>query len=156
MNDSTAGGTASIPGTEQFGLGINQAGTGGGGTADDYLVSGDTYGSSDGDPTTYNGTYTDYIANGPSGVAPDDAYAHLPRLYPLVPDANDHYGHAGDGTPKYAFNANADTYAIPIATESTDVVNCITAKMTYIANIAATTPAGIYTTKINYVASPQY
>jgi len=28
--------------------------------------------------------------------------------------------------------------------------------MRYIGNIAATTPAGIYTTKINYIAAPQY
>jgi len=153
MNDTTGGGTASIPGTEQFGLGIAQdAGSG----LDSYLVHGDSYGTSDGDATTYNGTYADYVANGPSNSGPVDFYAHTPRLYPLVPDPAGHYGHAGDGTPKYAFNNNADTYAIPIASENTDVVNCVTAKMRYIANIAATTPAGIYTTKVNYVASPQY
>jgi len=153
MNDTTAGGTASIPGTEQFGLGIAQDS---GSNPNNYLVDGDTYGVSDGNVATSNGDYADFIANGPSATGPDDSYAHLPRLYPVVPDPNNHYGNASAGTPKYAFNNNADTYAIPIATESTQVVNCVTAKMRYIANIAATTPAGIYTTKVNYVASPQY
>lgn len=149
MNDTTPGGTASTPGTEQFGIGMVQNNN-----VLNYLVTGDSYGTSDGNPGTYNGTFADYVANGPSGAGPVDAYAHLPRLFPVVPGAN--YANAGETTPAYAFNANADTYAQPIATESTDVVNCVTAKMRYIANIAATTPAGIYTTKVNYVASPQY
>ncbi|HSX15739.1 MAG TPA: hypothetical protein VLF40_03025 [Candidatus Saccharimonadales bacterium] len=159
MNDTTAGGTASVPGTEQFGLGIAQTGAGVDNVnhSDFYNVTGDTYGTDNGNNATYNGDYADFVANGPSGTGYTDFYAHTPRLYPLDPDTvANHYGHAGDGTPKYAFNAHADTYAIPIASENTDVVNCVTAKMRYIANIAATTPAGIYTTKINYVASPQY
>lgn len=149
MNDTTAGGTASVPGTEQFGLGLVQNNTAG-----SYAVTGDTYGTNDGNNSTYNGTFEDYVANGPSGLGIRDAYAHLPRLAPLVPEAN--YRNAGDATPRYAFTSDADTYTQKIATESTDVVNCVTAKMRYVANIAATTPAGIYTTKINYVASPQY
>ncbi len=36
------------------------------------------------------------------------------------------------------------------------VISCATAKMRYIANIGADTPAGVYTTKINYLAAPQY
>jgi hypothetical protein len=44
----------------------------------------------------------------------------------------------------------------PIADEGNQVVDCVTGKMRYVANIAATTPAGIYTTKINYIAAPQY
>ncbi len=148
MNDTTSGGTPSTPGTEQFGIGMVQD------NSSNFLVSGDNYGTDDGDNGTYNGTYADYVANGPSGTGTTDVYAHLPRLFPVVPYTN--YKNAGDTTPKYAFNANADTYAQPIASESTDVVNCVTAKMRYIANIAATTPAGIYTTKVNYVASPQY
>jgi hypothetical protein len=146
MNDTTSGGTASVPGTEQFGLGIAQDGT-----ASHFYVSGDTYGTAG-----TVGDFADFVDKGPTGVSgnPDPAYAHLPQLYPLSPATN--YKNATAGTPAYAFNANADTYAQQIATENTDVVNCVTAKMRYIANIAATTPAGIYTTKVNYVASPQY
>ena len=142
LNDTTGGGTASNTGTEQFGLALAQDG------AANYLVNGDAYGSH-GTP----GDFADYVFGQP------DVKVHLPRLAPLVPYTN--YGNGAGtitsgGTAKFAFNAHADTYAIPLATESTDVVNCVTAKMRYVANIAATTPAGIYTTKVNYVASPQY
>jgi len=130
-------------GTEQFGLALAQNGPG------NYLVNGDSYGS-----TSTVGDFAKLVAD-----QADDTKSHLPRLAPLVPTPS-YGGGAGTitsgGTAKFAFNAHADTYAIPLATENTDVVNCVTAKMRYIANIAATTPAGIYTTKINYVASPQY
>jgi hypothetical protein len=43
-----------------------------------------------------------------------------------------------------------------VAQESTDVIRCATSKVRYVANIAADTPAGVYTTKINYLAAPQY
>jgi hypothetical protein len=141
LDDTTVGGTASNPGTEQFGLAIAQNG------GPNYTVFNDTYGS-----IGNAGDFADYVnSNSPK--------AHLPKLAPLVPYTN--YGNGAGtitsgGTAKFAFNANADTYAIPIASESTDVVDCVTAKMRYLANIAATTPAGIYTTKVNYVASPQY
>lgn len=84
---------------------------------------------------------------------------HAPRLYPLVAssDYNDGTG-AIDSSPttQFAFDSTSDTVPVALATESSDVVDCVTGKMRYIANIAATTPAGIYTTKINYIASPQY
>jgi hypothetical protein len=134
----TSTGVASNPGTEQFGLGIAQDGTG------NKAVAGDSYGGS-----TTSGDYSKFVTD-----TADLNKAHLPQLAPLTPVGD--YGAAAAGTPLYAFSSDADTYAQPIASESTDVVNCVTAKMRYVANIAATTPAGIYTTKINYVASPQY
>lgn len=94
--------------------------------------------------------------------------AHDPQLSPLVPTAAYGLGSGGinsadlngsnpDGiTSKYAYTPTSQTVPTPIASESTQVVNCVTGKMRYIGNIAATTPAGIYTTKINYIASPQY
>jgi hypothetical protein len=137
-------GTKSNFGTEQFGLGIDQTGA-------NKNPGTDTYGSS-----STSGDFANYVAS--------NAKAHLPQLAPLVPTSN--YGNAyGDGgganpvplaTTGFAFNKDADSSAVPIASESTQVVDCVTAKMRYIANIAATTPAGLYTTKINYVASPQY
>lgn len=100
---------------------------------------------------------------------------HTPRLDPLVPETNYSGGSgringanslgtlgtnnelsANDTDAAFAFDTMSDTVPRAIATESTQVVDCVTAKMRYVANIAATTPAGIYTTKINYIAAPQY
>ena len=89
-----------------------------------------------------------------------------PQLFPLVPLAN-YGGGAGvvnqnyNDTPdaistEFAFDETSNTIPVAMATEDSQVVDCVTGKIRYIANIAATTPAGIYTTKINYIASPQY
>jgi hypothetical protein len=95
--------------------------------------------------------------------------AHQPRLYPLTPDANYGGGSGGINLLKdsgnvtvesvgtdFAYDTKSQTVPTAIASESSQVVDCVTGKMRYIGNIAATTPAGIYTTKINYIASPQY
>lgn len=110
---------------------------------------------------------------------------HLPQLFPLVPagtttqngglDSNStlSYGlangsiqtatdaaaeNSGAGVPRarFAFSSTANTIPVPIASESNKVVNCSTGLMRYVGNIAATTPAGIYTTAINYLAAPEY
>lgn len=84
---------------------------------------------------------------------------HTPRLFPLVAASNYNDGTGGVDSSistQFAFDPLSDTIPVPLATEDTDVVDCVTGKMRYIANIAATTPAGIYTTKINYIAAPQY
>lgn len=57
---------------------------------------------------------------------------------------------------KFAFYKDSLTTPEVIAENSDDVLPCATAKVRYVANIAADTPAGIYTTKINYLAAPQY
>lgn len=95
-----------------------------------------------------------------------NASFHMPKLDPLVPTGNsgtgvNYYGGGSgtivnNGTAKFAFDPMSDTVPAPIATENDQVVDCVTGKMRYIANIAATTPAGIYTTKVNYIAAPQY
>lgn len=89
-----------------------------------------------------------------------------PQLAPLVPLAN--YG-GGTGTinnnynsgsdpisTSFAFDETSNLIPVPMASQDSQVVDCVTGKVNYIANIAATTPAGIYTTKVNYIASPQY
>lgn len=87
---------------------------------------------------------------------------HAPQLAPLAPEANydlgagNVNGEYGSVGTKFAFDADSNLIPAPIASESDQVVDCVTAKVRYIANIAATTPAGIYTTKINYIAAPQY
>lgn len=84
---------------------------------------------------------------------------HAPRLYPLLADSNYNNGTGSvnsSPTTQFAFDQTSDTIPVALATEPDQVVDCVTGKMRYIANIAATTPAGIYTTKINYIAAPQY
>ncbi len=95
-----------------------------------------------------------------------NASYHAPQLYPLLPTAN--YGdgagvvnanYTAPGNPidtNFAFDENSNTIPVALASQDSQVVDCVTGKMRYIANIAATTPAGIYTTKINYIAAPQY
>ncbi|MGH7218488.1 MAG: hypothetical protein ACREGE_03560 [Candidatus Microsaccharimonas sp.] len=99
--------------------------------------------------------------------ADSNASWHSPQLAPLAPRAayangagvdgqgniNPEYGSTAGST--FAFDTNSNTIPTPFAS-GTDVVDCVTGKMRYVANIAATTPAGIYTTKINYIAAPQY
>ena len=87
---------------------------------------------------------------------------HAPRLWPLIPGVQYDRG-AGNINSDYAaldtafaFDDTSNTIPVAIATQDQQVVDCVTGKMRYIANIAATTPAGIYTTKINYIAAPQY
>ncbi|MEO5950604.1 MAG: hypothetical protein ABIQ04_04105 [Candidatus Saccharimonadales bacterium] len=100
----------------------------------------------------------DVTAQGLSGY-------HDPQLYPLIPEVNYDQGagvvNGGPGqygsvNTKYAFDPDSNLIPTPLASESNQVVDCVTGKVRYIANIAATTPAGIYTTKINYIAAPQY
>lgn len=124
--------------------------------ADDTATGLATYGSQG-----IHGSVTD---NSISNLDANPSW-HAPRLYPLIP--GEHYdrgaGVVNTGTNGYgaintafAFDETSNTIPVAIATQDTQVVDCVTGKMRYIANIAATTPAGIYTTKINYIAAPQY
>ncbi|MBH1979981.1 hypothetical protein I8H89_00500 [Candidatus Saccharibacteria bacterium] len=60
------------------------------------------------------------------------------------------------GTAKFKFLKSSSTVPEPIAKQDETVISCATAKMRYVGNIGADTPAGVYTTKINYLAAPQY
>jgi len=98
-----------------------------------------------------------------SDMAADSLTYHTPQLAPLSAKAN--YGdgagvinaaqYPGATTAKFAFDPQSAVIPTPFA-EGTEVLDCVTGKMRYVANIAATTPAGVYTTKINYIAAPQY
>src|SRR6202007_1519431 len=87
---------------------------------------------------------------------------HTPRLDPLTPKTNygggsgkingtDSLGTLGtnnelssnDANAAFAFDPLSDTIPVAVASESAQVVDCVTAKMRYVGNIAATTPAGI-------------
>lgn len=160
------GTTAKAPktGTEQFGLAIDNipAGTNPKMPVDSTKTGTDSSPSNggvlDSTPTTPVGGDWVSLITAHASDTPD--YWHNPQLYPLVPAAA-YAGGSGtiDGTgtsATFAFDPNANTVPTPIASENTQVVDCVTAKMRYIGNIAATTPAGIYATKINYLAAPQY
>lgn len=157
------GATAKIPapGSEQFGLAIAND------TAAPVLGTNPVTG----DPQT-TGYQVDYSTAGVTEHGADDgltsvdasttsenstnASYHAPQLYPLVA-GNEYKNGAGTlASAKFAFDSTSDTVPVALATEPSQVVDCVTAKMRYIGNIAATTPAGIYTTKINYIAAPQY
>lgn len=167
------GATAASPtrGTPQFGLALANGTIADNSTTPGYAVD---YGVEETAGKVYeNGA--DKTANTQgidASVATDTSTLtgyHAPKLAPLAPEANydqgagivnggADYGVGGTGptTAKFAFDPTSNTVPTPIASESTQVVDCVTGKMRYIANIAATTPAGLYTTKINYIAAPQY
>ena len=63
--------------------------------------------------------------------------------------------YGGADTDSFAFDPTSTT-APRAFVQSTGVVQCETGQVDYVANISPDTPAGIYTTKINYIASPRY
>lgn len=136
--------TVSTPGTEQFGLGFvapeegsseytTQYGTGNIDSAPLKTLSGQSGGA--------------YPAGQTASAAYDEATGTIyddsgPTVQP--------------GTAKFKFLKSSLTTPELIAQQNSDVISCATAKMRYVGNIAADTPAGVYTTKINYLAAPQY
>jgi hypothetical protein len=170
----------STRGAEQFGLAISAKTLAGGNGFDDATNAVDYSVDRAADKNYENGADTnDTIAV--TGVDPSvltdlgaanagtgdytglNSSYHAPKLAPLDPKADYAAGSGkinpdgtGTGDARFAFDPLSDTVPTPIADESAQVVDCVTAKMRYVANIAATTPAGIYTTKINYIAAPQY
>jgi hypothetical protein len=156
------GTTALAPhlGTPQFGLALdndtNAADTG------TYDSSGTTEGVNYATDATYEQA-ADHSTGVDASFGTDTTGigdTHNPRLYPLTPATAyaDGTGAIDGGSvdTDFAFDANANTVPALIASESNQVVDCITGKVRYIGDIAATTPAGIFTTKINYIAAPQY
>ncbi|MBH2007585.1 hypothetical protein I8H83_03210 [Candidatus Saccharibacteria bacterium] len=132
--DPTA--TLSNPGTEQFGLGF----------VDDAEMQSEVSSS--------------FLAE----VAVADSPYSLPSIDPLVKTASyaGGSGNIGQGVQgetidaEFAFDEDSMQVPAQIAQNTDGVLSCATAKMRYVGNIAADTPAGVYTTKINYLAAPQY
>lgn len=155
------GTTAAAPsrGAEQFGLALDHETTG------NRLVSyakerDNGYVFQNGEDNAVTGVHATLATD----IAGNPSY-HAPSLYPLTPKTgydngagvintkDSHYGAAMDTA--FAFDEESTVIPTPFA-EGTEVLDCVTGKMRYIANIAATTPAGVYTTKINYIAAPKY
>jgi hypothetical protein len=145
-------------GAEQFGLALANARTG------TYAVDYDQ--ERDANKLFENGVDNNVETIHTASLTADNVISnmswHAPQLLPLIPEPN--YGKGagvinteyGTINTKFAFDPDSTVIPTPIATESDDVVDCVTGKIRYIANIAATTPAGIYATKVNWIASPQY
>lgn len=62
---------------------------------------------------------------------------------------------ANNGTAKFQFDTASATTPDPIAIASS-TITCDTGSVRYVGNISTTTPPGIYTTKISYLAVPTY
>lgn len=123
----------SQPGTEQFGLALVDAGA-----------------------EPLNTTTHSFPANHPSKWTIPQA-----AIWPLNTGAEYADGTGdinGDVATNAQFTFRESSKLVPevIAQNSDQVISCATAKVRYIGNIAADTPAGVYTTKINYLAAPQY
>jgi hypothetical protein len=146
-------------GAEQFGLALDHETTG------NRLVS---YDKEDDNGYVFQNGEDNGLAGVHATLATDIAgnpSYHAPRLTPLSPKTgydngagvinteDSHYGSSMDTA--FAFDEESTVVPTPFA-DGTEVLDCVTGKMRYIANIAATTPAGVYTTKINYIAAPQY
>ncbi|HUS26211.1 MAG TPA: hypothetical protein VMY99_02600 [Nevskiaceae bacterium] len=57
---------------------------------------------------------------------------------------------------KFNFSTGSVTTPVTIASVGSGIVSCDTGDVRYIGNIATSTPAGIYTTTITYIAVPTY
>jgi hypothetical protein len=141
--------TTSTPGTEQFGLGFVDASLDPVGTdfvgphPDSYpfrTVAGDDPQDENLDPKWD----IDELPVQTTSQAYDQATGTLDD------------GNRGPGSAQFKFKKSSLTVPEPIAKQNDRVISCATAKMRYVANIGADTPAGVYTTKINYLAAPQY
>ena len=144
----------SLPGTEQFGLGfVNVEGTGE--LAQDFVdlvgAPDSRYRLPDSFPFITTSTQTGAPWNTLAAQATSADYRDATGT--LQTDDN---GSIGAGTAQFKFRKSSLTEPEPIAQQNETVISCATAKMRYVANVAADTPAGVYTTKINYLAAPQY
>lgn len=92
-----------------------------------------------------------------TGNAPSGGFST--SIAPLVAETDYDEG-AGDinGTPTAKFKFVEASLNTPqkFASFDDDIIDCATGKMRYVANIEPSTPAGVYTSKINYIAAPQY
>jgi len=135
---------ASTPGTEQFGLGFVAPEAA---SSEFYSQRGVGY-RIDSKPFVTLKTGQDGQAGFPANQAAAADYDEA--------EGTIYAAQASPGTAKFKFLKSSNETPEPIAQENSEVISCATAKMRYVGNIGADTPAGVYTTKINYLAAPQY
>lgn len=147
--------TLSRPGTEQFGLGFVDVTNGA--HADTLSTTFQSAVSNNALPHTNPTSYPFITVTGQESGAPFDALAAQPTSneYKQATGTIDD-GDAGAGTARFKFVPTSIFVPEPIAQQDETVISCATAKMRYVGNIAPDTPAGVYTTKVNYLAAPQY
>jgi hypothetical protein len=140
---------ASNPGTEQFGLGFASTEA----PSAEYLA--DQPGR-DIDSFPFRTLATQTSGKFDILTLPSQAYtAEYDEAQGTNVGGTDSTSHVSN-TAKFKFNKASLTVPEPIAQQNDQVISCATARMRYVGNIAADTPAGVYTTKINYLAAPQY
>jgi hypothetical protein len=145
--------TISTPGTEQFGLGFVPAEQGSAEFTTQHSANPITITSAPFVTLATGQTDTNIYPGGQVAAASYDEALGTPN----ATTGSDLYGpSASAGTAKFKFLASSLDTPEPIAQQNSEVIRCATAKMRYVGNIAADTPAGVYTTKINYLAAPQY
>jgi hypothetical protein len=153
--DISSAETVSTPGTEQFGLGFVDPGFGGAAWQDTKDTGAGTWAAGYQDPDSYPfRTRASQIGVAPynnNPLAPQSAANNYDEAEGTIDN-----GSGGAGTAKFFFKSTSLTIPELIAQQNETVISCATAKMRYVANIGADTPAGVYTTKINYLAAPQY
>ena len=121
----------SKPGTEQFGLALVDAGAD---VMDTNVATNTTYPSNWFKPNVAPLAIELPYAEGVGPISDEDASQNA----------------------SFAFKESSKSVPEVIARNNNQVVTCATSKVRYVGNIAADTPAGVYTTKINYLAAPQY
>lgn len=149
----------SRPGTEQFGLGFVDI--------SNPSAHGDTLSTSFQSAITTNpdrfrapNSYPFITVAGQGATStPGRDFTSL-NAQPISDDYADATGTTHDGTgagtAQFKFLSSSSEVPEPIAQQNETVISCATAKMRYVGNIGADTPAGVYTTKVNYLAAPQY
>ncbi len=153
-------GVLSNPGTEQFGLGFVDAGL------DTFAndvggVDPDTFQSGWVPPRSYPfitlATQTSAPYDALAAQTGSDGYKNATGRINTAPDLIDPINNPPlPIEARFRFFDTSLTIPEVIAEQKEMVISCATAKMRYVANIGADTPAGVYTTKINYLAAPQY
>lgn len=150
--------TVSTPGTEQFGLGFVNPGFGAAAWEDTKDTGAATWAAGYQDPNSYPfrtlGSQIGVTPFNNDPLAPQSAANDYDDAQGTIYD--DSGATVAPGTAKFKFLASSLTVPERIAQENETVISCATAKMRYVGNIGADTPAGVYTTKINYLAAPQY
>lgn len=156
----------SLPGTEQFGLGFVDPGhmSKDPETGDDEAWSPAFVASVEAANSRYKYPNSFPFITLPNQVLGEGDFAGLNLAQSTSADYRDADGElyvidgnnvtAGDA--EFKFLPSSLFAPEPIAQQNETVISCATAKMRYVGNIGADTPAGVYTTKVNYLAAPQY
>lgn len=101
----------------------------------------------------------------PAGEAREVGKEQFGLAFDLTDSAEANVGIGGTLIPQppysnslngYAFDATNPNVPKLLASSSGSAINCDTGAVQFVANIAPDTPAGIYQTKINYIATPRY